>query len=579
MNIYDEDKEKSNIMKNEYVQAVIMIGLSILFVLLVMISVDKAMGSSVEKISIVANKAEMYYYEGKYEEAIREYTKMQKEEEWPIYLVKIADIYSMRGEYEASNSTLRDAVIHRDSIIAENEDIDLEKDKEFMNDVVTTFFMNQEPQQAITLANDYIAEVGPYREIIETMVGIHLSLGEEMLARDVIDMYPIRENNAGDLVVVAKMKVSTGNYSGAIDTLKEAWEIDKNEVGILDVITQVASYDETNILYELKQRLKENPDEDLYKLFIAKIYTASPSKLGEVQKIIDTISIENSASINYEVIIAQLYKEQGKKNEFDEVLDRIMSNKEYRYIGYHIMAWSSYKDANYEEAFEYCKRSIIENRDYADNFGLLIPEIMRAWGQSQAIESYYRTAISMEPYNQAMIIKIGDYYTFTTSQYDKAKQYYNFALDMNPNSHYGYYQLGSLALLEGHIDSSLINFKKAIELNTENGKYYRTIGNVYLSQNDNDNAITNYRSAYLLNNSDALALNNAGCYYISVEQNLFRGVINLDAAYDEMNRDYDLDKSTKEKITQNYSKAKKLLDDYNNGNMDVLEIPDFHLFY
>ena len=577
MNNSNESKVKNSILKNEYVQAMIIMGISIFFVLVLMISVDSVMGTPVEEVTIVNNKAEKYYYEGRYDEAIAEYTEMQKEDPWPTYLIKIAEIYSMRGEFETSNGALKEAVIHRDSLISENKEEYLEKDKEFMNDVVFTFFMNKEYQQAITLGRDYLEEVGPYRELVETMFTIHVALGEEILAEEMVTLYPVRENNASDLAKVAKMQMIINDKTEGIATLKRAWDIDKNEVQIFDVITQIASYDEKAILEELLELVELNPNEDLYKLFIAKIYTAIPSKVVEAEGIINNIAVENTDNINYAIIKAQLYSETGREKEANKIIDKIISDENYDYIGYHIMAWNLYKDAEYEEAFEYCKKSIIEKRDYADNYGFLIPEIMKNWGQTQAVESYYRTALSIEPFNQAMMIKIADYYAFTTSQYEKAKEYYNIALALNPNEDFIYYQLGCLALIEEDVDVALENLNKAIELNNGVGQYYRTIGNVYLEQEQNDLAINSYRSAYALDNEDVLALNNAGAYYISVEENLFRGFDNIEGAYEKMNED--IDQETKEMITENYNNAKKLLDDYNKDNGVELDIPDFHLFY
>ena len=568
---------KKKIIENEYVQSALTIGISMIFVVILMVSLDKIMGKPKVETKFTSNLAEEYYYDGKYTDAIEEYTNMQKEDPWPEYIVKIAEISSMLGEYEASNGALKEAVLYRDSLMEENAETYKEKDKELMNDIIFTFFMNKEYEQAISLGKDYLSEVGPYKELVETMFTLYINYGQVESAKAILNQYPIREENASDLVSVAKMRMILGEYEEGFKLLTDAWHIDKNEVEIFDAITQVASYDKDFIMEKLTTVAEANPNEEVYELFIAKLHATSTETVDKAEEIIESISEENNNNINYDVIKSQIYMSLGKEKEAKKILNNIIEDEKYSYIGYHIMAWNYYEEAEFEEAFEYCKKSIVANKDYADNFGFLIPEIMKSWGQTQAVEAYYRTALAVEPFNHAMMIKIADYYAFTTSQYEKAKEYYNLALSLKPYEDTIYYQLGMLALVEEDSEVALENLLEAIELNDKIGKYHRTIGNIYLSQDNNEMAIESYRNAYLLDESDILALNNAGCYYISVEESIFRGFENLEAAYEEMPED--LDSESKKHIIENYNKAKKIFDDYNEGDGALITVPEFHLFY
>ena len=111
-------------------------------------------------------------------------------------------------------------------------------------------------------------------------------------------------------------------------------------------------------------------------------------------------------------------------------------------------------------------------------------------------------------------------------------------------------------------------------------KYHRTLGTLYLTKGEAAEGIKEIRSAYQADQGDILALNNAGCYYITVEpeDNLSKGVYNLQKSYEGINQT--TDEYTRNTITDNYNKAKKLLEDYKNGvGNETLTIPDLTLFY
>jgi len=64
-------------------------------------------GTKQSDVSIATNSAEVAFYNRKYDIAIAEYTKLQEQEkEWPIWNVKIAEVYSVKGEFVKSNELI-----------------------------------------------------------------------------------------------------------------------------------------------------------------------------------------------------------------------------------------------------------------------------------------------------------------------------------------------------------------------------------------------------------------------------------------------------------------------------------------
>lgn len=68
-----------------------------------MVRCDSFVGTNKEEASIAISTAEAVFYNRKYYIAITGYTKLQEKEEWPIWNVKIAEIYCVKGDFVKSN--------------------------------------------------------------------------------------------------------------------------------------------------------------------------------------------------------------------------------------------------------------------------------------------------------------------------------------------------------------------------------------------------------------------------------------------------------------------------------------------
>lgn len=558
--------------KNEWFEPVFVIGMSLTVTLGIVIGVHSIFGQA--DVTIADNTAEEYFYEGKYDEAIDEFGNLQKDEEWPIWKVKQAEVYSIKGDYDKSNSLLKEAVIIRNKLIQKDSSKYLDKDNEFINEVVFTFFMNKEYDQAVSLGEDYIINNEEYKPLMRTMLAVYMSLGEEENAKDIVKEYNMDKDSAYDMSVYANMQMMTGDIKGAIKTLKDAFEVDNDEINILDVLNQLANYDRDEVLNSINE-LVDN--DEVYNLFLAKIYSMDETEYDEAIDILDSLDESLKDNLVYAVLKAQLLSNKGNDKEATDIINSIINNKENGYAKYYIEAMEYLKQGEYDKAIESCKKSILQNNDYADNYGILLPEILIAKNDIDSIESYFRKAILKEPFNISMIINIGNYYDNNLNQYDKASQYYELASKLKPNDSNIYYLLGNVEVNKEKYEVAIEYFEKAISLESENGKYFRALGTTYYNLGDYEEALNNIREAYSLDENDVLALNNAGCYYMMVEKDVWRGFSNIEAAYEEMPES--IDENIKKKIIDNYNKAKTIFDKYiEDEDMDI-NMPIFELFY
>ena len=541
-------KEKKEVNKeNGYIGSIVTVVISIVFAFLVLILIQAIMGD--KTVTISNNKAEQYYYDGKFDDAINEYMLMQNNDVWPIWTVKAAEVYSVKGDITHADNLLREAVVKRDKIMLENGDKYIEEDKELINEIVFTFYINNELDQAESLGEYYLNTYSKYKPLLKTMFSVYIANGDTKSAEEVVDLYPVDDESAYDLAVLAKMQIILGNYDDGLDNLKKSYNLDKNEIKSFDVIMETCEFDKSKLLNKINKLLDENPKEKSYQVWLDEINSFNKSNNDLTKVMID--------EINTNIDVNNLDKDS--------------------YVYSYIEAWSYYNKGQYNKALEACNTAIVANSEYANTFGILIPKILIATKNTDKVKGYFRTAIYNEPFNYNLITNIGKIYENDLQNYDNAKEMFNFALLLNKDEDVLYYNLAFIDLAMDNTDQAINNLKKAISINENNYKYYRTLGTVYFNNKDYDKAIESIRKAYSLNEKDVLSLNNAACYYIMVEKDIWRGYSNIESAYNDIPSD--LDQDLKDLITSNYEAIKKVYDKYVNDESTTINIDNLELVY
>ena len=543
----DSLKSNKKLIKNKYVEPIITIGLSILFAFVVLISIQSMMGT--KTVTITNNKAEEYYYDGKYDEAINEYMTMQKEDAWPIWTARVAEIYLIQGDITQANNLLKEAIVKRDKLMLENGDEYLEQDKELINEVVFTFYMNNDLEQAESLGEYYLESYNTYKPLLKTMFAVYLANDEKDLAKGIVNSYPVDKDSAYDLATLAKMQIMINDYDNGLENLRLSYEIDKNEIKSYDVIMEACQFDKEKLLKKVTELSEENPKVEAYKAWINEINS------------FDEKNIDFS------------------KNVIDEIKNNINTDEleEDSYVDLYIKAWENYNKGQYDKAKEFANEAILANSDYENTYGMLMPNILIATENSDKIEGYIRKAIFNEPYNYNLIVNIAKLYEDKLSNLDKAKYYYDYALTLNKNNDELYYDLALLNLKMDKVDDAILDLNKAIAIDEDKSDYYRALGTIYYNEKEYDKAIENIRKAYSLNEKDVLALNNAACYYITVDKDVWRAYSNIESAYNDMPSS--IDSESKKLITNNYNAIKKVYDKYVNDENTIVDVQGLELAY
>lgn len=577
----NSDKEYKNIFKSsKYLVPAITMFICLSIATGIVVITKFLMGSKKEDISIATNVAEEAFYNKKYDASIKEYEELQKEDQWPIWNVKIAEIYSTEGEFVKSNEILQKSYETRNKILdtkdQEKETVE-DKDKELINDIVLTYLMNGENKKSIEYGDMFLKDYPNDKNLLKTMFTVYIINGQKDKAKEVLGSYQVDQDDADDLAVLARMNMLIDNFDKGLALLKDAWYKDKNEIKILDVITQISQNNKSDILNKISTLQKKNPNELVYKIWMAKIYSLNKDTSKNANKLISELENKDVGDISLNLIKVNVYKNTGEMEKAEEVLNSIASNNSDSFIGYYAAAYEELAEGKYKDAFINAQRSVICNRNYIENYTSLIPEIMIKQNKANEIEPYFMTALYNEPFNNSIMIKIAEYYKNIVKDSTKALYYYNLASKINPSDAEIYYNMASIKINNQRVDEAMELLKKSILLNGKVAKYHRALGSLYLSEGKNDYAIKEIRSAYDIDKNDVLTLNNAACYYIIAEGDLDRGKVNLNASYEGINDKISEDDKTK--ITENYNRVKALSGEDNKKSTSKLTLSDLKLFY
>lgn len=563
----NKQKKVNALVKKGYVNAFIALSLVIAIAMGITAGTYSLMKSDEDTVvELWGNTGDEYYYSGMLDEAINEYSTLQKEDKWPEWTIKIAQVYSLKGEVEKANSLIREAVILRDRALEEDVEKYKDRDKQFINDVVYLLINNNELDEAISFGKDYL-EDHEDNNIVKSIFYAYMLKGNTEQAKKIMGSYQTDEESAFDLARFAKMQIVSGNIEDGLKTLRKAWQTDSDEIEILNVLNDIAMYDK-NVLIKKINTLNTNKD-DVYNIFLAAVYANDSANAKKAGSILENVKEEISQGINYNIIKAEMYNTLKDEKSAKEAIDEILDSKEESYAVYYFKAWNSYYAEEYDQALEYCKKSIDLNREFADNYGLLMTAIKRAKGET-GIEAYYNLALQMDPFNYAIALDEADYYENYNNNYDKAEEALRYAIKISKNGEI-YYRLAQIEIKKENSENAIKYYKKAIELDVTNLKYYRAVARLYLADGQYENCIETLRTAYQIDDTDVLVLNDIACYYLTEEENIERAFSNIEAAYNEIPKTIDAD--NKAIITNNYDKIKKAYNKYNKtGTLNIPEV-------
>ncbi|MBN1049264.1 hypothetical protein DVV91_11595 [Clostridium botulinum] len=563
---------------NKYFTSIVTMILTLVTVLGIVVAVKSLMPSE-EKVSIATNPAEEAFFNGNYNLAIEEYTKLQAETPWPEYNMEIAEIYSIKGDYVKSNELISKVYELRNKTIDTNNREELkEKDEKITNEIVLTSFMNGENKKALEYGELFLKDNPTYKDLANTMFTVYISNNNMEKAKEILAGYSTSDS-IKDLIITSRMNVLLGDWETGLKLLKDACDKNEDALAIFEGIKELSLYDKEKLISEVSKLQSKYKNENIYKIWLAEIYSLDKNTVSKAIDIIN--SMKNDDLNETEIFSTKFIEYTAYKNKEDSkvaisCLDEMINDNKESYIDFYIQSLYDYESGRYKEAFENAKKSILLNRNYSNIYSTLIPNIIikdskAEEGKFENITSYLRTALEIDLFNPEVLVNTAKYYQDIVKDSNKALEYYEIASKIDSKNPEIYYNSALIKINNQREDEGIKLLDKSIELDSSNAKYYRTLGSVYLNKGKNEKAINAIRSAYAIDEKDIINLNNAGYYYICVEGDMDRALVNFKAAYNEINEN--TDSKIKEIITENYNRIKT----YKKDNSGGLTISQFKL--
>ncbi len=249
------------------------------------------------KTKITDNKAEEFFYAGNYEGALEEYNKLAKEEmnnSW--WQIKISEVYSVKGDLEKSRKYIENAKTLSTSEKDENTKAKV------LNYIIFTEFMNKDYKAALDDGKDELVKYPKDKNIYKTMFTVYMANNDSKSASDMISSYPLDKKSAYDMAEFSRMLMIVGRWDEGLVNLKNAWNIDKDEYKIFDVLSQSFSYNKDILLDKITTLSKNNPQDIVFKIWLAKIYSMDPATSDQASNLLSTIGQGDGGKIECNVI-------------------------------------------------------------------------------------------------------------------------------------------------------------------------------------------------------------------------------------------------------------------------------------
>jgi len=554
---------------------VIKYGITVLVLVIINTFAIKISNNKIEKLAL------NYFYEEQYDKSIDLYKKLSKvEKNKALWDARIAEVYYLKKDNENCDKYLQSAKSKQDN------------NGEALNTILFVSLMNynfnnvidnnddNNINEIIQLGESYLKEYPNKKDLIKTMIQVYLTNSELDKAKSLVEKYPVDQNSAEDIAIQGSMFISLQQFDKGIEKLRQAYMVNKDEFKIYDVLAQGHQYEKVSFSNKIIQLYENNKEDEMLKLFVSKIYSLESETS---KKALDMLGELGENQNNGEMLEPYLIKivalqNSGNNSESEALLKDLILKHKNDFKVSHIGAWYYYKSGQYDKAREYALKSIELNKSYVDNYGFLVPEILKMTMEGKGAEPYLYTSVKLEPYNYTLQLNKGYYYWHVKKDSLRAVEFLNNANLYRRNDSENYYDMSLIYLENNNYDKAIKLLKKCLEINNNAAKYHRTLGTTYLLVSDNVNAIKEIKTAYAIDNTDALTLNNAGCYYLTVEGDLEKALTNIEEANKGLKKEDD--EYTRKTIKENYDKLLNLKEKYISGkDNEVISIPDLTMFY
>ncbi|MGL5414084.1 MAG: tetratricopeptide repeat protein [Clostridium sp.] len=519
----------------------------------------------VKNTELILNEEERNYYEGNYDKAIEE-IKNKDEEIFPKAIMKEGIIRGVNGETLLSNALAEKAYIQsRIALDTHGYEKYKEEVKNLSNDIVLTYLLNGEVLKAIEYGEFFLGEYNDNYKLQKTLATAYIANGQKDRGIQTIDRIKLVKETSYELSELGEIYISSGEYEKGIDNLKRSYNLDKENINILQILKE---YNEDR---ELKKYLEKDGKEPLNKMFLAQMEIMSDR---DYNKGIDKINSLRDKGLCRLYLEFQVSKNSKDRTRMDVLRDEVKEKYDNTFGGNYVLAEYYIEAEELGNATHYANKSIELNKNYGKIYGVLFPEIVSLDEKSKVNAGpYIREGLTRNPYSVEILKKGAKYYN-DLEKFDIAYNYINFIVKIERYDYKNYIQKATLEELKEK-EIAIQTLENALMVDQSNGELYNYLGTMYLEEGNNEEGIKNIRKAYEVDSENIKSLNNAAVYYTRYEKNIWRAYSNIKSANENIK--WSTDTKVKETIRTNLSLIEKVHNEVTETNNPNWELENLEL--
>lgn len=512
--------------------------------------------------------ADNLFLKGEYKKSIKKYESLhEKREKNPIDYLKISNIYDIENKTDKSIQYKTRAL-----------NLNYKKYKDASNQLVYNEYFNGNYVKALKYGEEVLEKYPNDKNLIRQMIVLFNINGDKDRALKFLKEYKVDKKSANDLAEYGKMCIDLGFYDIGLSNLKKAYELDKNNIIVYDVLSQMSYLNQNYIEQKIKSNVDPSQNKEMYNLWLAKVYSSNKRYCKDALNLLNDKSLDKNG-IMYNLIKLTAYSNLGDFDNCAKIIDKLKNEYKNDFRFNHYLGWYYFKKQDFKKAEKYCLKSIKENPLYNDNYSYLMPQILIKKHEYNSAMAYYVKALYNEPFNFKIASNIGYYFWNVRKNFNMSSKFYDLASKINKYNTEVKYDMALVYLDNENPDSASKLLNECISLEPNVNKYYRTLSIIYLNKGKSQEAFNNLNKAIENDKNDFLTLNDLGVYYVLNNDSLDKGFEVITKAYEGVKNSNLYEKYTIDTISKNYNKIKEVYEKYKNENIKSMEAPELTLIY
>lgn len=441
--------------------------------------------------------------------------------------------------------------------------------------LIDSFILINSLDEAKSVIDHHMDSMSSYPLFIQRNIEYLLLNGKSDDASHIYSLMDLSTiEDVESILSYAKLSILFNRVDNAVKAMEKALNKDINNINVLSVIDMTSVYNIVEFNRILNELIQENQSNEVLRLIRARANYKDLSRTKEnIEDVFEVIKKYPNSNLP-KIVKLDILTTSSRLDEASIIANQLNEIKDKTFDIYYALAKYSLDIDNYNDALNYVKQSISLNKDFGENYFVLL-EMLLDQNKSLNVNYFYSKMKLLDPINQNVDRRFVKKYAENFNDIEKAIDILETSTKLSIYESDLRYKLGKIYIDQRKDNEAKEEFYAAINLN-QKPIYFRALGVLLIRMGETEEGINNIRKAYNLDSKDILNLNNAAAYYANVEKDVPRAFSNIKAAYENLNDTYTEYEAFI--IRENYFKLESIYDEQ-KGEAKSQDIPFLDYLY